>query len=124
MADDPQEPSATALAELEQLRAENQRLRGLLGLDARPAADESEPVEVAEPTLFQSAPLGPAGKVDASSPQAAKLALFRSFICRPRGRARHPLGEPHDGRDGLVTGGARRLGTDEQGASRVPTADR
>jgi hypothetical protein len=36
MADDPQEPSATALAELEQLRAENQRLRGLLGLDARP----------------------------------------------------------------------------------------
>jgi hypothetical protein len=77
MADDPQESLATALAELEQLRAENQRLRGLLGLDTRPAA---EPVEVAEPTLFQSTPLGPAGKVDASSPQAAKLASFRSLF--------------------------------------------
>ena len=77
MADDPQESLATALAELEQLRAENQRLRGLLGLDTRPAA---EPVEVAEPILFQSTPLGPAGKVDASSPQAAKLALFRSLF--------------------------------------------
>ena len=77
MADDPQESLTTALAELEQLRAENQRLRGLLGLDTRPAA---EPVEVAEPTLFQSAPLGPPGKVDASSPQAAKLALFRSLF--------------------------------------------
>jgi hypothetical protein len=54
MADDAPEPSAAALAELEQLRAENQWLRGLLGLDARPAA---EPVEVPEPTLFQTGSL-------------------------------------------------------------------
>ena len=53
MPDDPREPLATALAELEQLRAENQRLRGLLGLDARLGA---ESVEVAEPTLFQNGP--------------------------------------------------------------------
>jgi hypothetical protein len=77
MADDLREPLAAALAELEQLRAENQRLRGLLGLDARLTADS---VEVVEPTLFQSGPLGPAGKVDTSSPQAAKLALFRSLF--------------------------------------------
>jgi hypothetical protein len=77
MADDLREPLAAAQAELEQLRVENQRLRGLLGLDARLTADS---VEVVEPTLFQSGPLGPAGKVDASSPQAAKLALFRSLF--------------------------------------------
>jgi hypothetical protein len=77
MADDLGAPFAEALAELEQLRAENQRLRGLLGMDARPAAHS---VEVAEPTLFQNAPLAPAGKVDAGSPQAAKLALFRSLF--------------------------------------------
>jgi hypothetical protein len=46
-------------------------------LDARLAADSAE---VAEPTLFQSGPHRPAGKVDASSPQAAKLALFRSLF--------------------------------------------
>jgi hypothetical protein len=51
MADDLRAPLAAALAELEQLRAKNQRLRGLLGLDARPAAHS---VEVAEPTLFQN----------------------------------------------------------------------
>jgi hypothetical protein len=77
MADDLRAPLAAALAELEQLRAENQRLRGLLGMDARPAAHS---VEVAEPTLFQNAPLAPAGKVDAGSPQPAKLALFRSLF--------------------------------------------
>jgi DNA-binding protein HU-beta len=35
MADDVQAPLAAALAELARLRAENQRLRGLLGMDAR-----------------------------------------------------------------------------------------
>jgi hypothetical protein len=46
-------------------------------MDARPAAHS---VEVRHPTLFQNAPLAPAGKVDAGSPQAAKLALFRSLF--------------------------------------------
>jgi cell shape-determining protein MreC len=41
MADDQREALASALAELEQLRAENQRLRGLLGLDARLATSSS-----------------------------------------------------------------------------------
>jgi hypothetical protein len=77
MADDLRAPLTVALAELEQLRAENQRLCRLLGMDARPAAHS---VDVAEPTLFQNQPPGPAGKVDAGSPQAAKLALFRSLF--------------------------------------------
>ena len=98
MADDPRDPLAAALAELQQLRAENQRLRGLLGLDARLAADS---VDVAEPTLFQNEPVRPAGKVDASSPQAAKLALFRSLLLAAR------MCTPPAGR---TPGRARRVG--------------
>jgi cell shape-determining protein MreC len=41
MADDLWEPLTSALAELEQLRVENQRLRGLLGLDAHLATSSS-----------------------------------------------------------------------------------
>lgn len=68
--------SAELLAEVEALRAENARLRGLLGLDARRGD-----LEVAgwSPTLFQSG-TSIGAKVDRSSPRAAKVALFRSLF--------------------------------------------
>jgi hypothetical protein len=76
----PEAPTyAELLAELEALRAENARLRGLLGLDAR--ADDLASTGWS-PTLFTSYP-GPAETeptVDRSSSRAAKVALFRSLF--------------------------------------------
>lgn len=69
---------AEVLAELETLRAENARLRGLLGLDER-ADDVAAPGW--SPTLFTS-PAADEVKpvVDRSSPRAAKVALFRALF--------------------------------------------
>lgn len=70
---------AELLAELEALRAENARLRGLLGLDARTT-------DLAgagwSPTLFapQSSTCETRSMVDRSSPRVAKVALFRSLF--------------------------------------------
>lgn len=72
MTDDLAERLAAALAELEELRAENARLRGLLGLDGRLAAAPSQPALLPE----EPATLA----VDASSPPEAKLALYRSLF--------------------------------------------
>ena len=76
--DDSQTP-AELLAELEALRAENARLRGLLGLDARATGLAGAGWS---PTLF--APQSSTGEtlctVDRSSPRAAKVALFRSLF--------------------------------------------
>ncbi|MEW6475240.1 MAG: DEAD/DEAH box helicase family protein [Actinomycetota bacterium] len=70
---------AELLAELDELRAENARLRGLLGLDARAdgLADRGW-----SPTLFASHTATAEAKpvVDRSSPRAAKVALFRSLF--------------------------------------------
>jgi hypothetical protein len=70
---------AELLAELESLRAENARLRGLLGLDAR-ASDLAQAGW--SPTLFapQSSTGDTTPAVDRSSPPTAKVALFRSFF--------------------------------------------
>jgi hypothetical protein len=66
------------LAELKALRAENARLRGLLGLDAR--ADDLA-VAGWSPTLFAPQGQGDAKPVvDRSSPRAAKVSLFRSLF--------------------------------------------
>jgi hypothetical protein len=67
---------AVALAEIESLRAENERLRGLLGLtDDR----EAEPPVAWESTLFAPAvPARPA--VDRRSSPADKIWLFRSLF--------------------------------------------
>src|SRR5205807_5942763 len=70
---------ADLLAELEALRAENARLRDLLGLDAR-----ARDLETAgwSPTLFgdRSQPTAAVSPVDRSSDPAAKVALFRSLF--------------------------------------------
>lgn len=61
------------LRQVEELRAENDRLRGLLGLDDRPGDGHAQawvPTLLAEPTERPS--------VDGSSTAADKLALFRS----------------------------------------------
>ncbi|MGH9008579.1 MAG: TOTE conflict system archaeo-eukaryotic primase domain-containing protein, partial [Acidimicrobiia bacterium] len=70
---------AELLAELETLRAENARLRGLLGLDTR-ASDLS--ATGWSPTLFTPQSSTPETKpvVDRSSSRAAKVALFRSLF--------------------------------------------
>lgn len=67
---------AVALAEIESLRVENERLRGLLGLtDDR----EAEPPVAWEPTLF--APAVPARPVvDRRSSPLDKIGLFRSLF--------------------------------------------
>lgn len=65
--------------EVERLRAENQRLRALLGLDGR----ESEGHRQAwSPTLLPVAPAEDEPKrIDGSSPAAEKLVLARSLFC-------------------------------------------
>jgi hypothetical protein len=70
---------AELLAELEALRAENARLRSLLGLDAR-AGDLAEAGW--SPTLFapESSRSETEPVVDRSSSRAAKVALFRSLF--------------------------------------------
>ena len=76
---DDQRTYAELLAELEALRAENARLRSLLGLD-----DRAHDLTVAgwSPTLFAPQPSAMETKqvVDRSSPRAAKVALFRSLF--------------------------------------------
>lgn len=67
---------AAALAEIESLRAENERLRGLLGLNGD---REAAPPVAWEPTLFVPAvPLRPV--VDRRSSPADKIGLFRSLF--------------------------------------------
>jgi len=67
---------AAILAEVAELRAENARLRGLLGFDKRPATSQAE--EAWAPTLFGSgAEVAP---VDAGSPEQARLACYRSLF--------------------------------------------
>ena len=68
------------MAELHALRAENARLRGLLGMDDR--AGELQATGWS-PTLFADQAQHPAAtttRVDQSSPRAAKVALFRSLF--------------------------------------------
>ena len=66
---------AAALDELQALRAENARLRGLLGLDR----DREESAPAWEPTLFvPEAALR--ARVDRTSSPAGKVALFRSLF--------------------------------------------
>lgn len=64
--------------ELERLRAENERLCGLLGLND---ASRLDPVAPWEPTLFRdSSTLSELPSVDRSSPSEEKIALFRQLF--------------------------------------------
>lgn len=85
--------------EVHALRAENQRLRSLLGLD------EPSRAEVAaswEPTLFvDSDRQDLKSDVNANSPAEAKIAPFPPSVCRPRGCARPSLEEWEDRKDRL-----------------------
>ncbi len=76
-----EDPSLAALtAELAELRAENARLRDLLGFDRRA---ESAAVTGWSPSLFCDQPArsnGTDGLVDGSSPRPAKVALFGSLF--------------------------------------------
>jgi Uncharacterized protein conserved in bacteria len=71
---------AELLAQLEVLRAENARLRGLLGLDRRDrdlaTAGWSPTLFAAQPPTLDSRPC----VVDRSAPRAAKVAVFRSLF--------------------------------------------
>jgi hypothetical protein len=67
---------ATAEAEVVALRAENARLRGLLGLDER-SADAGD---IWTPTLFGREVRQRLSEVDRHSPRSAKLALFRQLF--------------------------------------------
>ena len=66
---------AVALAEIESLLSENERLRALLGITG---ARESEPPAAWEPTLF--APAAPRPAVDRRSSPLDKIGLFRSLF--------------------------------------------
>jgi superfamily II DNA or RNA helicase len=68
---------AAALAEIDALRAENERLRGLLGLDIDRQPD---PPQSWEPTLFVTAAAESRPPVDRRSPPGEKVALFRSLF--------------------------------------------
>src|SRR5665213_1091087 len=66
------------LSEVEELRAENARLRSLLGLDQPSRRKEIEPWE---PSLFpQSVERAVSRDVDQSSPAGSKVALFSSLF--------------------------------------------
>jgi hypothetical protein len=67
---------AAALDEVAVLRAENARLRELLGLDRERDADGGP---AWEPTLF-APPATPQVRVDRSSSSAEKVALYRSLF--------------------------------------------
>ena len=72
----PEEENRNAEDELEALRVENLRLRGLLGLDTR--SHEAHLIN-SSPALFAAAALRP--KVDDQSPSATKIALLRQLFC-------------------------------------------
>lgn len=76
----PEPAPAELLAELEALRAENARLRDLLGLDGRAAEMQGAGWS---PTLFgvqARPPAASTAQVDRASSRAAKVALFRSLF--------------------------------------------
>ena len=68
--------------EIERLRAENRRLRSLLGLDVTKPADVAAPPTPAwEPTLFREPVVATdRAPVDGHSSPEAKIALFRSLF--------------------------------------------
>jgi hypothetical protein len=75
------EPSTSAelMAELDALRAENARLRALLGLDAGPVGQVEEPVELL-PVAPEPRDPGVRQIADRSSPRELKVALFRTLF--------------------------------------------
>ena len=67
---------AEAFAEIEELRSENTRLRGLLGLETRQAGGHGR---AWAPTLFTQPATSTA--IDSAAPIEEKLALLRSLFC-------------------------------------------
>ena len=81
MSDTEPEDIEALVDEVLALRAENQRLRSLLGLDEPSRHEVTEPWE---PTLFvDSDRKDLKGDVNANSPAEAKIALFRLLVRRP-----------------------------------------
>ena len=80
--DDRDGPSPDALRiEIERLRADNRRLRSLLGLDVPEPATAQPPPLAWEPTLFRDpSPAADRVAVDGHSAPEAKIALFRSLF--------------------------------------------
>jgi hypothetical protein len=72
---DPRRKHDELLAEVDELRRENARLRGLLGLDGR--ADNGHQAAWA-PTLLTSS--SPPVSIDSSAPLSAKVALLKSLF--------------------------------------------
>ena len=99
---------ASMEAELVVLRAENARLRGLLGLDVRSAR---QPTTAWTPTLFagdeSAAPV--AIKIDGSSSTVEKIVLFASLFSGREDVYALEMGERADRQVGLGSGGAGRV---------------
>jgi hypothetical protein len=68
---------SAALVEIDSLRAENARLRGLLGLDVE---RDPDPPASWEPTLFAPTASVPMPAVDRRSSPAEKVELFRRLF--------------------------------------------
>ena len=106
--------------EIHALRAENQRLRSLLGLDEPSRHEVTEPWE---PTLFvDSDRQDLKGDVNGSSPAEAKIALFRLLVRWARGCLRPSLGECADRKDRLESCRRGWLGERQETRSCVSAA--
>jgi hypothetical protein len=99
---------ATALrAELAQLRAENARLRRLLGFEDRTRIGEG-PSAAWSPSLFpdRAEPVSKWVEIDRGSPREAKLALFPVVVRGARRCARIAVGERANRQGGMESGRA------------------
>ena len=95
-------------AELAVLRAENNRLRGLLGFDARAA----EPTRPWAPTLFAdgASPATAIGRVDAGSSSADKVVMYRSLFAGREDVYASAVAKPTLRQRWVEPGGAGRMG--------------
>jgi hypothetical protein len=106
--------------EVAELRAENQRLRGLLGLDSRTADGH---LDAWSPTLLASTPTTSVLVTD-NDPVEAKIAMLRRLIVRGSlGRVCAAMVERVVREVGVVTGYQRRL-VEAALAAGLPGVDR
>ena len=104
--------------EVHALRAENQRLRSLLGLDQPSRHQVTQPWE---PTLFaDSDRRNLTGDINGNSPAEAKIALFRLSVRGTRRCVRPSLGECEDRKERLEPRCRGWLGEREETRSCVP----
>ena len=119
MADDLDRFATIWSPRMRELRAELDRLRGLLGLDVRSASGHEQSWE---PTLFSEAARG--ADVDHTSTVSDKLALFRSLFGGRTDVYAHRWEESVDCQVWVVADSPRRLVIGEQAQQGVSAVDR